>query len=166
MEEIQKHYHKEYKSWSTKINKGCGRKNTPLSKGHSFSWWERTVVLRTPSNSGIPADLGALNAVFGRTTFFSFWGLKFNGGSPVATERACLICFRLFEGRMVLMKKWFTFEYQANECRTNSGSSERGDTKGIYCHSSRNDLNFMDNYPWVYLSLSVFKAATLVIISV
>ena len=146
----QKHYHKEYKSWSTKIYICCGRTKTPHSKGHCFSWWERTVVWRTPSHSGTPAVLGAFNTEFGGTIFFSCWGLNFKWWFA-CSNRACMShLFSLGRGEngpdKEMVYLWISNFKKAGQILEALIEAIR---KEYFAIAPEIDLNFLDNYSTV-----------------
>ena len=109
----QKYYHMEIKSWSTEMYTGCGRKNTPHLKIHSFSWRERTVVMNKSSNSGVRTVFDASHDEFGRTTFFCCGRLNLKWWF-ICRNRAC-ISHPIALGRreVVLIRKRFTVEYES-----------------------------------------------------
>jgi len=146
----QKHYHKAYKSWSTKIYTGCGRKNTPHLKGHCFSWEEHKVVLSTSSNSGVRAVFATIHVVFGRTTYFSCWGLNLKWWFA-GSNRACILHpFAL--GRREngpdkeTVCRWISNFRKAGQLLESLKEVIR---KEVVAIAPEMDLNFMDNYPRV-----------------
>ena len=139
-------------------NTGCGRKNTPIWEGHTFGWGaRRRTAVYIPFSVYTMVWLGEHRA-------FIVEEFTKNGRSPVATQRAFHIHFAL--GRWEAVPDKNTIYRLVWNFRQigHFGSSGGGDTTGSCCHYTWNGSQGHGQLPRGYISVSIFKAATWVMI--